>query len=73
MLFGWPALGAIGKQKETTATTIITAIAQIIGLITLALVDQITLLHIAILRSITESLMASLRMGNCYRFRKLFN
>lgn len=73
MLFGWPALGAVGKQKETTTTTVITAIAQIAGLLILIVYSRFTLFNIAVLRGVTEALMALLRMGNCYRYRNLFN
>lgn len=73
MLFGWPTLGAIGKTRETTMTTIITAVAQVIGLVILIAVDQFTLIHIALLRGATELLMLSLRVGVCYRFRSEYN
>ena len=73
MLFGWPSLGAIGKQKETTLTTIIAAIAQIIGVVLLIIFKSFTLINIAILRCIVEAFLALLRIGNCYRFRNLFS
>lgn len=73
MLLGWPALGPIGKQKETTMTTIITAVFQVCGLGVLILVDKFTLIHIAILRGITEGLMMVLRGGLCIKFRNEFN
>lgn len=72
MLFGWPVLGAIGKTKKTTLTTVVTAVAQIIGLFVLALINQFTLVNLAILRFATELLMCSLRIGYCCRYRKLF-
>ena len=37
MLFGWPVLGAIGKVKENTKTTISAALVQIAGLAALDL------------------------------------
>lgn len=73
MLLGWPALGPIGKQKETTMTTIITAVFQVCGLGVLILVGKFTLIHIAILRGITEGLMMVLRSGLCIKFRNEFN
>lgn len=72
MLFGWPALGAIGKTKETTKTTIITAMAQVCGLIVLLGVNGFTLENLAILRAATELLMCGMRMSYCYRYRNLF-
>lgn len=73
MLFGWPTLGPIGKQKETTTTTIITAIVQVIGLILLLVFNKFDLIYIAVLRCITELLMLFLRARYCYIYRSLFN
>lgn len=73
MLFGWPTLGAIGKSKETSLTTVITAVAQISGLFALIAVDRFTLIHIALLRGATEFLMLVLRFGMCMRFRHEYN
>lgn len=73
ILFGWPALAPIDRQKETTFTTIFTAIAQVAGLSALILLEKFTLINIAILRGGTELLMLLLRAGFCYRFRHEFN
>lgn len=54
VLFGWPTLGAIGKIKETTVTTIVSAFIQIFGLVILIVLKRLTLIHICILRDITE-------------------
>lgn len=72
MLFGWPALGAIGKTKETTKTTVVTAIAQVCGLFFLIGVNRFTLENLALLRASTELLMCGMRMGYCYKYRDLF-
>lgn len=72
ILFGWPALGAIGKVKENSATTIISLSFQIVGLLLLILCGKITIITAAILRSATEAMMCGLRMWNCYRFRREF-
>ena len=68
MVLGWPTLGAIGKAKETTLTTVVTAVAQILGLCILMLINKFTLINIAILRCLTEFLMLILRMRYCYVF-----
>ena len=73
MLLGWPALGPIGKQKDTTMTTIITAIFQICGLGVLIVTEKFDLINIAILRGITEGLMMLLRGGLCVKYRAEFN
>lgn len=72
-LFGWPTLGPIGKSKETSMTTVITAIAQILGLVVLIAIDQFQLVYIALLRCATELLMLSLRVGICIRYRHEYN
>jgi PST family polysaccharide transporter len=72
MLFGWPVLGAIGKMKETTKTTVITAMLQVCGLFILAGINRVALEELAILRGLTELLMCSMRMGYCYQYRSLF-
>ena len=72
MLLGWPALGAIGKQKDTTMTTIITAFFQICGLGVLIVTGKFDLINIAILRGITEGVMMLLRGGLCIKYRNEF-
>lgn len=71
-LFGWPALGAIGKAKEVSKTTICAALMQVFGLGVLLITNSFTLLHIAILRVLSEALMMALRVGYCFRFKKEF-
>lgn len=73
MLLGWPALGAINKTKETTKTTVITAIVQVLGLIILIYFNCCTLITIAILRSSTEFLMMILRAYYVFKFKDKFN
>ena len=72
ILFGWPVLGAIGKTKETTITTIICAVVQVLGLVVLLLTDHFTLFNLAMLRAATDLLMFILRAGVCVRHRKEF-
>ena len=72
MLFGWPTLGALGRAKEVTITTIITAIAQILGLLILIAIGKFELIEIALLRGMTELLMLICRVGFCVKFRKEF-
>lgn len=70
MLFGWPTLGPIGKVRQTSVTTVVTAVAQVVGLILLLVFDQFTLINIALLRGATEILLLLLRMSVCVRYRK---
>lgn len=73
MLLGWPTLGVIGKEKEVTITTILTAIAQILGLCILVPLKQFGLIQIALLRGATEMFMMICRAGVCWKNRKDFN
>lgn len=72
MLLGWPTLGAIGRVKETTRTTVITAIVQCAGLGLLIVFDAFTLMNVAIFRCATEALLMILRASYCFKFRSDF-
>lgn len=72
MLFGWPVLGAIGKTRQTTLTTIVAAAAQVLGLGLLLALDQFTMFNLAMLRAATDLLMFLLRAGCCWKYRREF-
>lgn len=72
MLCGWPALGSIGKERETTMTTVITAVIQVVGLIILLATGHFDVVYLALLRGFTEMLMLAMRYGYCRRFRGEF-
>lgn len=71
-VYGWPTLGAIGKVKETTATTIIAAVAQVVGLIVLIKCNAFTTIALAVLRGLTEAVLMFMRMFMTYKNRDLF-
>ena len=71
-VYGWPTLGAIGKVKQTTASTMITAVAQILGLAFLIVTKKFTLPALVVLRFSTEALMMAIRMGITYKNRRCF-
>lgn len=48
MLYGWPVLGAIGKIKETTMSTIISAVLQLVVMAGLIITDNLSLFSMAI-------------------------
>lgn len=73
ILFGWPLLGAIDKVKETTITTISTAILQVLGLVVLIATQKFTIPSLIFVRTITELFMANFRILYVYKFRNLFN
>lgn len=72
LIFGWPALGAIDKVRETTITTLVAAALQVVGLFLLIMSHHFTLPLLILVRILTEAVMASMRMGYLWRFRKLF-
>ena len=72
MLFGWPVLGAIGRTRETTATTIVAAAVQVLGLVILTVTDRFTFFNLAMLRAATDLLMFLLRAAVCWKHRHEF-
>lgn len=72
VLLGWPTLGAIGKQKETTKSTVIAVAFQMLTVLILWGGNQFTLLHIAVVRTITEAVMCSVRYYYYSKFKNLF-
>lgn len=55
MLYGWPVLGALGKIKETTITTIIASVIQITTIFILILTKYINLYSMAISCCLAET------------------
>lgn len=73
MMFGWPTLGAIGKTKETTITTVVSVIFHIVLLFILIASDAFTLVNIAIVRSLTDVLLFVMRYLFYRKYRYLFS
>ena len=71
-LYGWPTLGAIGKVKETTISTVVSAVVQVVGLVVLIAIGRFNLITLALLRSFTEFCLMAIRMGIVYANRKSF-
>lgn len=72
-LFGWPALGAIGRQKENTFATFIAAGFQILCVLMLVVLNHFTLLNISIVRNITELILMLSVLFYVYKYRNEFN
>lgn len=72
VIFGWPSLGVIGKEREVMKTTIITAALQVLVLLLMAYFDIISLVVVALTRSITEMLMLIMRTGYVIKYRNKF-
>ena len=73
VMFGWPSLGAINKVRETTFSTIFTAILQVIGLIILMIFNLFNLDILILVRTITEFIMVLIRLIYLFKYRALFN
>ena len=71
-MLGWPALGAIQKVKEITYTTVLSAGFQIVSLLVLAFIGRFEVIYIAIIRSITEAILAISRTIYCLKYKKEF-
>lgn len=54
MIYGWPVLGAIGKVKETTATTIFASCIQLVGILCLIFLNGFTIENLAVTCVISE-------------------
>lgn len=72
-MLGWPAMGAIQKVKEITYTTLMSAGFQIVSLIVLAAIGQFEIIYIAIIRSITEAILAISRIIYCLKYKNEFH
>lgn len=67
-MLGFPLLGALGQQSQTSLTTLVAAGAQIIGLVILAVCDRFTLVSLCILRILTELILMISRIYFAYLF-----
>ena len=73
IMFGWPTLGAIGKAKETTISTVTSIIVHIILLAALIIFNKFNLYTIAIVRCITEAVLFGMRYMYYRKYKNLFN
>lgn len=71
-IYGWPTLGAIGKAKENTASTVVAAAVQVVGIAALIVLGKFTLVNLAVLRTVTEAALMLIRMWLVYKNKRLF-
>lgn len=69
MLFGWPCLGAIDKQKQVTQSTIIAAVVQITMLFAFIITNNFNLITITLARLVSESIMLFIRLYYCVKYK----
>lgn len=72
MLYGWPTLGAIGKDKQTTITTAIAAVFQIVVMSILLLLNTVTLETLAISCGVAELILFIARYGYYRKYINMF-
>lgn len=73
MIYGWPVLGAIGKVKETTTTTIIASVVQVCSLAILIFFNRFSLYGLAISCSLSEITLFVARYFVYLQNKKYFN
>lgn len=72
MMYGWPVLGSINKAKETTFTTVISAIVQFVCLIVMIISNNFTIILLAISCSISEIALLLTRYRLFLKYKSLF-
>lgn len=72
IIFGWPSLGAIGRVKETTISTVSACVFQIVLVIVLLMCGRLTLLNMAITRSCVEMIMFVIRFFYFNKYKREF-
>lgn len=73
VLYGWPALGPIGKVKEVTFSTVMGSIFQVVGLAFLILCHLMTLTWIMVLRTLSQLIILIMRSTYFKKYKFLYN
>lgn len=73
MLYGWPVLGAINKVKQTTVSTVIAAVIQIVGILLIYVCSSFNLISLAICCCVSEIALLIIRLIIFKRNRELFS
>lgn len=61
MLYGWPVLGAIGKVRQTTVSTVVAAVIQLGGIIIIYCLGAFNLVSLALCCGISEIMLLVIR------------
>lgn len=70
MLLGFPVLAAVGKEKQLTASSVISSLFHIVGLAVLAIGGWFTIPAVCVLRDCTEVVLFALRAWFVWRWRR---
>ena len=66
MLIGWPVLGAMGRVRELTRTTVVSSVANIAMLLVATAAGFASVMVFSLIRSVTEALLFFLRARECW-------
>ena len=69
-LFGYPVLAAVDRVADLTTSTVIAAIFNTVVLLVLAFTGTFTLTSLCITRVCTEAVLAALRIGFVFRWKR---
>lgn len=72
MLYGWPVLGAIDKVNQTTVSTVIAAVIQLLGILIIYLCGFFNLVSLAVCCCISEIALLFIRLVIFRKNKKLF-
>lgn len=72
MLYGWPVLGAIGKVRQTTISTIVAALIQVGGIIIIYCLGTFNLVSLAVCCGIAEIMLLVIRYGIFMKSKRSF-
>jgi len=72
MLYGWPCMGAINNERAQIVSTFIGVGVQLIGIVILIIVNQFTLINLALLRGVSEFVLCITRVGFVYYNKSKF-
>ena len=72
MLFGWPTLGAIEKQRTVAATTIAASLLQVVSVFVLIIAGRFSLTTVAIVRGFVELFLLIIRFTLTLKNKKGF-
>lgn len=67
MVLGWPVLGAMGRVKELTRTTVASSVLSMAMLLLAMAFNMASIAVFAVIRSITEVIMFGMRAYECLR------
>lgn len=73
IMIGWPALGAIDKNREVTISTVVSVVLNMVALIALAISNNFTLTNIAIARVSADAMLFIIRFYYLRKYKKMFN